>query len=64
MTAKVENSQQMFGNWSITDSPLKTISCDGMSSNAVTHINPNNKFEVVALWHAPSIVPKEKIIIR
>lgn len=64
LTAKNEHNQQIIGTWSVTNSSVKTISCNGTDNNAVTHSSADDKLEMVVLWHAPSNILQDDIIIK
>lgn len=59
-----EGTQQIVGSWSAKNSSLKTISCNETKDTAITHSSANERSEIQAYWHAPSIVMKENIIIK
>ncbi|CAF3697979.1 unnamed protein product [Rotaria sordida] len=64
LIAKNQNNQHIIGTWSITNSLIKTISCNGIENTAITHSSDDDKLQIDALWHAPSIMSEEKIIIE
>lgn len=64
LIAKTENNQQIVGTWSINNSSVKLISCNGTENTGITHSSADNKLEITALWHAPSNVLQENIIIK
>ncbi len=64
MTAKNEHNQQIMGTWSINNSSVKTVSCNGTNNTAVTHSSADDKLEIVVLWQAPSTVSTDNIIIK
>ncbi|CAF1163143.1 unnamed protein product [Rotaria sp. Silwood1] len=59
-----QNSQHIIGTWSTTNSSIKTISCDGTKNAAITDSSADNKLQIEALWHAPSILSEDKTIIK
>ncbi len=64
LIAKNENNQEIIGTWSIKNSLVKTIACNNIDNTAITHSSAANKFEIVVLWHAPSMISNEKIIMQ
>jgi hypothetical protein len=64
LTAKNQNNQQIIGTWAVRSPSIKTIACDETKNTGVTHSSADHKLQIEALWHAPSIVSKENIIIK
>jgi hypothetical protein len=64
LIAKNQNNQQIIGTWSITNSSVKTIACDGTENTAITHSSPVDKLRIDALWHTPSIISEGNTIIK
>ncbi len=64
LKATNEHNQQIMGTWSITNSSMKTISCNETDNTAVTHSSAADKLEIVVLWQAPSTISTDNIIIK
>ncbi|CAF3082951.1 unnamed protein product [Rotaria sp. Silwood2] len=64
LIAKNQNNQHIIGSWSITNSAIKTISCNETENVAIIHSSADNKLQIEAFWHAPSIISEEKTIIK
>jgi hypothetical protein len=64
LTAKNQNDQKIIGTWSVTNPSVKTVSCDDIANTAITHSSADHKLQIEALWHTPSIISNENIIIK
>ncbi|CAF4085300.1 unnamed protein product [Adineta steineri] len=64
LIAKNENNQQIIGTWSITNSSIKTIACDEKENTGITHVSNDDKLQIEALWHSPSVLPEGNTIIK
>ncbi|CAF3154862.1 unnamed protein product, partial [Rotaria sp. Silwood2] len=63
LVAKDASGVNILGSWSSTDSLVQVISCNGTSSNGVTHTSSTRKSQIQATWSSPYIVPQGNIVI-
>ena len=64
LLAENQNNQHIIGTWSVVDPLVKTISCNEIKNAAITHSSANDKLQIEALWHVPSILSEGKTIIK
>ncbi|CAF4463078.1 unnamed protein product [Rotaria socialis] len=64
LVAKDQNNQHIIGTWSLSNSSIKTISCNETDNTTITHLSTENKLQIAALWHAPSFIPEGNIFIK
>ncbi|CAF3706019.1 unnamed protein product [Rotaria sp. Silwood1] len=64
LVAKDASSQNILGSWSSTDSSVNVISCDGTSSNGITHSSSTTKSQIQATWSSSSMIPQGNVVIR
>ncbi|CAF1304739.1 unnamed protein product [Rotaria sp. Silwood1] len=63
LVAKDASSQNILGSWSSTDSSVNVISCDGTSSNGITHSSSTTKSQIQATWSSSSMIPQGNVVI-
>ncbi|CAF3848926.1 unnamed protein product [Rotaria magnacalcarata] len=64
LVAKDQNNQHIIGTWSLSNSSIKTISCNGTDNTVITHFSTENKLQIAALWHAPSFISEGNIFMK
>ncbi|CAF1498313.1 unnamed protein product, partial [Rotaria sordida] len=64
LVAKTKTSQQIIGTWSVVGSDIKTLNCGGIDNTGITHNSPSDKSSIEALWHPPSTIIEDSIVIK
>ncbi|CAF1013631.1 unnamed protein product [Rotaria sp. Silwood1] len=64
LVAKTKTKQQIIGTWSAVGSNIRTLNCDGNRNTGITHNSASNKLSIKALWHSPSTITKDPIVIK
>ncbi|CAF4068704.1 unnamed protein product, partial [Rotaria sordida] len=62
--AKTKTNQQIIGTWSVVGSDIKTLNCGGIDNTGITHNSPSDKSSIEALWHPPSTIIEDSIVIK
>ncbi|CAF2939513.1 unnamed protein product, partial [Rotaria sp. Silwood2] len=63
LVAKDESGQNILGSWSLTDSAVKVISCDGTSSYGITQTSSRGRSQIQATWYSPSTTAEGYVVI-
>ncbi|CAF1507877.1 unnamed protein product [Rotaria sordida] len=64
LVAKTKTNQQIIGTWSVVGSDIKTLNCGGIDNTGITHNSPSDKSSIEALWHPPSTIIEDSIVIK
>ncbi|CAF4190194.1 unnamed protein product, partial [Rotaria sordida] len=64
LVAKTKTNQQIIGTWSVIGSNIKTLNCGGIDNTGITHNSPSDKLSIEALWHPPSAIIEDSIVIK
>ncbi|CAF1393957.1 unnamed protein product, partial [Rotaria sordida] len=64
LVAKTKTNQQIIGTWSVVGSDIKTLNCGGIDNTGITHNSPSDKLSIEALWHPPSAIIEDSIVIN
>ncbi|CAF4097525.1 unnamed protein product [Rotaria sordida] len=64
LVAKTKTNQQIIGTWSVVGSDIKTLNCGGIDNTGITHNSPSDKSSIEALWHPPSTIIEDSIVIN
>ncbi|CAF1457172.1 unnamed protein product, partial [Rotaria sordida] len=64
LVAKTKTNQQIIGTWSVVGSDIKTLNCGGIDNTGITHNSSSDKLSIEALWHPPSAIIEDSIVIK
>ncbi|CAF3984972.1 unnamed protein product [Rotaria sordida] len=64
MTHLTKTNQQIIGTWSVVGSDIKTLNCGGIDNTGITHNSHSDKSSIEALWHPPSTIIEDSIVIK
>ncbi|CAF4373343.1 unnamed protein product [Rotaria sp. Silwood2] len=64
LIAKTKTNQKIVGTWSVVGSNIQTLACGGISNTGITHNSRSDKSSIKAIWHPPSTVITDSIVIR
>ncbi|CAF3162644.1 unnamed protein product [Rotaria sp. Silwood2] len=64
LIAKTKTNQRIVGTWSVVGSNIQTLACGGISNTGITHNSRSDKSSIKAIWHPPSTVVTDSIVIR